>query len=389
MCQSIFQPPLNPEMLVNDNLWEWGMILEKAFKTGLAASVSALALSFIAAAPARAQSVQLDIVHGIVQNILQSVRDQIQGRRLVAPPGMMRFSSEGSEFDNRNPFASQDPGNPFQALAYAKAPAMAAPPPPAWIYGINGVLSGDRTNTIFSTTSTFTATGAFDVTKIGIFTASDALTFVATGSNSWSHNLTTPIFDSTTPSASGTLAYTNGGFSTDFTATGSWTRNTLIALGIAAPADSSSMSYSGNVQYKFDLPYSFFFEPTVGVTYTDIYTANFGMRIGDNTMVDAGGRIGTEMKWMGFTVQPQLSGAVFKTVVQDGATAPGAGGVPAIGGVSDTGLGGRGSAKINVIWTQNFSSYVEAHGSGIAGTKTQGYTATQTYGAQGGVRYTW
>jgi hypothetical protein len=57
--------------------------------------------------------------------------------------------------------------------------------------------------------------------------------------------------------------------------------------------------------------------------------------------------------------------------------------------MAETGLGVRGSGKINVIWTPHFSSYLEVHGSGVNGTKTVGFVATQTAGAMGGLRYTW
>ena len=83
---------------------------------------------------------------------------------------------------------------------------------------------------------------------------------------------------------------------------------------------------------------------------------------------------------------PTLSGAVFKIVEQSGITTPG--GVVAIGG-ADTGLGGRGSGKINVIWTQNFSSYLEAHGAWVNGIKHVGFVGSQSYGMMGGLRYTW
>jgi hypothetical protein len=63
------------------------------------------------------------------------------------------------------------------------------------------------------------------------------------------------------------------------------------------------MSYTWNAQYRFDFQYGIFFEPTGGVTYTDLFTANFGTHIGNSTEVHLGGRVGTEMKWMGFTVQ--------------------------------------------------------------------------------------
>jgi hypothetical protein len=357
-------------------------------KACLATAAVSLTLSYGLVTPAAAQSVQQQVINNVIQNILQNVRDQIQGRRVLPPPGMMRFSVEEPAFDNRNPFAANDSGNPFQALAYAKAPAMAVAPAPVWLYGVNAVGSGDKSQTIFTNTTIVTATGAVDVTKIGIFSATDALTFVGTGSGSWSHQTGIALMDSNTATGSGTLSYLNGGFSADFTTSASWTRVDLVALGIAAPADSSSLSYTGNVQYKYDLLYSFWIEPTVGVTYTEAYTANFGTKIGDATEVHTGGRVGTEMKWMGFTVQPSLSGAVFKIVDQNGVGAGGPGAIPAIG-MAETGLGVRGSGKINVIWTPHFSSYLEVHGSGVNGTKTVGFVATQTAGAMGGLRYTW
>ena len=54
------------------------------------------------------------------------------------------------------------------------------------------------------------------------------------------------------------------------------------------------------------------------------------------------------------------------------------------------GLGGRGAAKITVLWTQNFSSYIEGHTSALSGTKTAlGIASMQTTGGQVGLRYTW
>jgi hypothetical protein len=157
-----------------------------------------------------------------------------------------------------------------------------------------------------------------------------------------------------------------------------------------APPGTSSVSYTGNVQYKYDWLYGAYIEPTIGVTYSEIYTANFGTKTGDSTELHAGGRIGTEMKWMSFKMQPQLSGQVFKNVAQSGTLAGAVPGLPpALALATDSGLGGRGSGRINVIWTPNFSSFLEAHGMGIAGTKTAGFVATQTIGGSAGMRYSW
>ena len=43
-----------------------------------------------------------------------------------------------------------------------------------------------------------------------------------------------------------------------------------------------------------------------------------------------------------------------------------------------------------VLWTPNFSSYLEGHTTGVAGTKTfPAIAAVQTTGVQAGLRYTW
>ena len=355
--------------------------------------LAAMALLVLVAQPASAQygDVQREIINNTIQNIIQSVRDEIQHRRLATPVRRLPFSGEDAEFNNRDPLTARGQSYPFAALAYTKAPPM-APVTSQWLYGANLIGSGDQSNTFGTRIDTQTVTGAFDVTKIGIFTATDALTFIGTGSNSWSHSFTGGIgpvgassFDSTTPAASGTLSYINGGFSADFTSLASWISNSAN-LAFVAPADSSAVSLTGNAQYRFDFPYSIFFEPTAGVTYTEVYTSSFGTKIADATEVHGGMRVGTEMKWMGFTVQPTLSGAVFQVVEVNTFAVPGI-----VAPAAPTqGLGGRGSAKITVLWTPNFSSYLEGHSSGVAGTKTfPAIAAVQTTGVQAGLRYTW
>jgi hypothetical protein len=187
--------------------------------------------------------------------------------------------------------------------------------------------------------------------------------------------------DSTTAVGAGTIAYVNGGFSADFTVDGTWTRSRLAAAGIS---DSSGVSYAPNVQYKFELPNTWFFEPTVGVTYTETFTANFGERTGSSTEVHGGARIGFETMWDAVRVQPSLSLVAFSIVDQSGVgVLLNAQGIPIAGGggATKTGdVGGRASGKLNFIWSNNFSSWVEAHGSVI--------TNTDAFGASGGLRWT-
>jgi hypothetical protein len=352
-----------------------GMILGRTVKAGLVTGAASLALSCGLAAPAKAQSIQQQVINNVIQNILQDIRDQIQGRRLLVPGSgrALRFSGEDAdEFDANNPVTKSNPNNPFAALAYTKTgPVYTKAPPvavgPTYLYGLNLVGSGDESRALGITTSSASATGAFDVTRIGVFTASDAITFVATGSGVWSHAIG---LDTTTSSGAGTLAYTNGGFSTDFTANASWTRESLATLGIVAPPNTSAISYTWNGQYKFDFANAWFIEPTVGVTYTDMYFGDFGPHMGSSTQVDAGARIGTEWMWNTVKVQPSLTGVAYTIADESG---------PVSGNKGQ--LGGRGSGKLNFIWTDHFSSYVEAHASGIA--------FTSAYGGSGGLRWTW
>ena len=336
---------------------------------------------------------QQDVLLGIVGNITQSVRDQVH-QRLVTPTttAPLHFTGEqDTQFDGQNPFAGIAASDPFSALAYAKVYTKAPPPAaaPVWLYGANLVGSFDQSYTFGNQINIGTVTGAFDVTKIGIFTTNDALTFIGTGSGSWAHSFAGAFsqWDSSTPAGSGTLSYLNGGFSADFTVLASGTDYSSPAP-LVAPTNNSVLSLMGNGQYRFDFPYGVFIEPTAGVTYTEVYTSSFGTKVADYTEVHGGARIGTEMKWMGYTVQPVLSGSVFQIEDYNVSTDPIAATI--IPASPNLGLGGRGSAKVTVLWTSNFSSYIEGHTSGLAGTKTVvAIPALQTTGAQVGLRYTW
>ncbi|MDO9385022.1 MAG: hypothetical protein Q7T86_19420 [Hyphomicrobiaceae bacterium] len=336
------------------------------------------------AAAQSGRNLYLEINNSVVQNILLSVRDQIRAGRPVSSPGRLGFGAVASDFDNRNPFAVGPFDAPFRALAYAKAPAAA--PAPAWLYGANLAGSGDRSMTWGIATDTSTVTGAFDVTRIGIFAEGDALTFVGSGATSWSHQGGLLTVETSAPATSGTLAYLNGGFSADFTSFAGWTRTAASIASSPLPIiEASSLGFTGNVQYRFDFPYSVFIEPTIGVTYSEGYTANFGSKISDMTEVHAGARVGTAMRWMDFIVQPTVSASAYQITDSNalGFTGP---------IIPQSVIGYRASSRVAVIWTPNFSSYLEVRASGMAGGPTKPiptYSMTQTTGLQGGLRYTW
>ncbi len=355
----------------------------KAAKHGaIALLLGSVGLPAIMVSQAKAESAADRVIQNVVKNILENIRDQIQSRRLLTPaPGRMQFTGEDTNLASTN-------DDPFGALAYAKEPRIytKAPPPapiaatPTYMYGLNLTGSADWSRSAGITTESYGAIGSIDVTRIGVFSAYDAISFIGTGGGIWSNSI---ISDNTTALGAGTVAYVNGGFSTDFTVNGTWTSVSLRAAGIAvASPDVSGVSYSPNVQYKFELPNTWFIEPTVGFTYTQTYTANFGTKTGDSTEVHGGARFGFETMWNTVKVQPSLSLAAFSIVSQSGVGGGtiGAGvGVPVpvvAAGVTPTGqVGGRASGKLNFIWTDKFSSFIEAHGSTIQGTDAYGTTA--------------
>ena len=345
-------------------------------------------------------TVQQDVLNGVVQSIVTGIRDQLH-RRLSSPTttaAPLRFTGEDSDVAARDFFTAQGVSDPFNALAYAKVYTKAPPPAaaPQWIYGANLVGSGDEASGFNTQISVATATGAFDITKIGIFTTNDALTFVGTGSGSWAHAFSPGAvqWNSSTPAGSGTLAYLNGAWSADLTVLASGTDYSVVAP-FLAPVNNSIVSVTGNGQYRFDFPYSVFVEPTGGFTYNSVYTSGFGTWAADYTELHAGARAGTEVKWMGFTIEPTVAASVFRIVDNSFSTTAGGGILPAI---PNPAFGFRGSGKITVLWTQNFSSFLEGHICGVDGIKTapfpafaflQSSGALQTTGAQAGVRYTW
>jgi hypothetical protein len=343
--------------------------------------VGSICAATVAITPSKADFITDRVIQNVIQNILQDVRDQIQSRRLATySPGRLQFTGEDA---NVRPSAD----DPFSALAYAKAPytkapPMAAPALPTYIYGLNLTGSGDWSRAGGITTSSFGVTGSVDVTKIGIFSQYDAITFIGTGMGVWSH---APGVNSGTGVGAGTVAYTNGGFSTDFTVDGTWTSSSLAQAGIITHTDSTGVSYAPNVHYKFELGNNWYIEPTVGATYTQTFDANFGTQTGDNTEVHGGARFGTETTWNTLRVQPQLTLEAFSLVAQSGVSTVSVNGVPVVGGAGTNGVptgqvGGRASGKLNFLWTPTFSSFVEAHGSAISGLTS--------YGALGGVRWT-
>lgn len=344
----------------------------RALSRATAVALGTVCLSGVAATQAHAQASNTarEVVNSVIQDIIEQVRDRIRSEiRPVGPP--LRFSGE----DAANAPIYNDAFGSL-ALGYAGMPLKAPPPPPAptYLYGFTTTGSYDHARAtaggLTTNTNQFTATAGPDVTKIGIFTRSDALTFIATGSDSWAKVVAGP--SSTTPGIAGTISYLNGGFSTDFTANPQWTRT----MGMTTQAT----SFTDNVQYRWDLANAWWVEPTAGVTYSETFAP--ALPVATSTEVHGGLHFGTETMWNGVKVQPYFSAVLYtiadeKLAVPFGGMLPG--GAPA---VNQKGLvGGRGSAKLTFLWTNNFSSFIDIHGSGIDHTSDIGTT--------GGLRWTW
>jgi len=267
---------------------------------------------------------------------------------------------------------------------------MPAINPPQW--GVWGTGSGNwqRSTIAWTTTNSSTATGVggSDYTRFGILTTSDALVIGVDGTYS---NTRAAGTDTNSPGGGAYLAYINGGFSGDF----SFLALSLSTTGGAAPTPSSdSYSYTGDLQYRYNLPNAWWFEPTVGATYSNTFFNAVGAATGEVLTVQGGARLGTETPlWNGVRVQTTFFGLAYSNVVENTGGLPGAPNIGIVNGIPLVGVGtstspdrgqvwGKGDAKFNFVFNQHFSSYVEG---AIYGT--DGNLRVLGGGVFGGLRY--
>ena len=308
-------------------------------------------------------------VNGNVQSAIISARDQIQGTSLGPRPNVraLPFQPDDSSTTSRYEEA-------FGALGYAGSPKRAKPlaaaPAPQWYFGLWGTGSYEHVSTTSCgaslNTNTNAAVGGGDITKIGIFTASDALVVGINGSHSASHFGN----ESTNTDGKGAyIAYVYAGFSTDF-AFNRFNFSTYLN-GVNEGEDGKTSNYAWNIQYKFDLSGAWWVEPTVGGNLANTPFSNALMINGGTTTIQGGARVGTELQWNGIRVQPTLTGLAFSNtrVVTGGFDTAGV-------VVTDKGqLWGKGIAKVNFEFSKNFSAWIEGSLRGTSGTvSTTAYT---------------
>jgi len=273
--------------------------------------------------------------------------------------------------------------DPFEALAYAKggmvtkAPPAPAPAVSSWYVSAWGQGSGDQEHRdvrfgagiINSRTTSFSGLGGIDVVKIGITSDSDALVIGLLGSatSTRTHALVDNVTKSSTPGAGMYVSYINGGFSADYSFLANFTSTDGIEAGVLfTNRDTDSYVSTANMQYKYDVPGgNWWVEPTAGFSYTRMYQHIVGVLLtdGQQLRLQAGARVGTEWTYGAVKVQPTLFGVAYSDVMVD---LPHLVGIPFIGPTDEHYLWGKGVGKVNVQWTDKFSTFIEGEVRGRA-----------------------
>lgn len=311
-----------------------------------------------------------------VASIQQSRRDAIQA--IVKGRGNLKWDASGSRWV---PAFAADPEarteyGPFSALAYSKTGMVTKAPPRAPVVTNEWIVSGwvqgsadyeDRdlrfgAANVSTKTRSYTGIGGVDFVKIGIATGTDAIVigFLGMGTDTRTETFVGDVTKSTTPGGGLYVSYIAGGFSVDYSFLANFTDSNVQFAGTAATVQigtTDSYVTSANIQYKWDVPSSqWWIEPTGGYSYTRTYSPVAFTTIGHTLRFQGGVRAGTEWAWGTAKVQPTIMGLAYEDVSIKTPTIP-----PAIFiGLNDQGyVWGKGVGKLNVQWTDKFSTYVE------------------------------
>jgi hypothetical protein len=130
--------------------------------------------------------------------------------------------------------------------------------------------------------------------------------------------------------------------------------------GGAVPRDTDTWNVSFNMQYKYDLSPDWWVEPTVGFAVTkqraNSPLAGFGLTDGGSRRFQGGVRVGTEWSYGTIKIQPTLAGYAYSDVNVEVIRIVGS---TFIGGTDQGYLWGKGIGKVNVQWTDKFSTSIE------------------------------
>jgi hypothetical protein len=275
------------------------------------------------------------------------------------------------------------PYDPIEALGYAKggmvtkAPPAPAPAASSWYFAAWGQGAYDHEDRdvrfngaiISSRTTSMTGIGGFDMAKIGITSNSDALVigFMGMDTSTRTDLFPTSATHSVTPGVGMYVSYINGGFSADYSFLANFTTTDGVETGVPfTDRETDSYVSTANVQYRYDMPNNWWYEPTVGITHTRMYqriAPGIFLTDGQQWRVQGGVRAGTEWAYGAVKVQPTLTGLAYTDTQVE---MPHPFGTTFIGPTDEHYIWGKGVGKVNVQWTDKFSTYVEGEVRGRA-----------------------
>ena len=119
------------------------------------------------------------------------------------------------------------------------------------------------------------------------------------------------------------VSYFNGAWFTDLLFKTDFLGVSVNGGGINQSANLINYDVSGNIGYKFDLPYKFYVEPTAGLEYinsvfggqTAFSPTTIALNDGDATRGRIGARVGTEFITNGVRIEPSLTGYVYSVLI--------------------------------------------------------------------------
>jgi len=289
-----------------------------------------------------------------INQMLQQKRDLLQSTPTTGQPGAKITGYADSLLDTNTSDGSGQKGNPLAGL-YNEATSNATTPNPTYGTWVQGQGDWEHDNPLSVTdiahlTSTYTAQGGIDRTKIGVLAGDDALVLGLV--SSYTNTYTTYNASPTTTNLSGPgvgvySEYVRGGFSADLTGKLDFLQMLQDFGGTARNLSTNVLNagLSGNTQYKVTGLLgkdANFIEPTIGfsLTHTSFENgANLGLEDAYTVRLQAGARIGTT--WdvgNGVSIDSSLKGLIYGDAIAQGTSVSTSILAPASLSPSDTGL---------------------------------------------------
>jgi hypothetical protein len=268
-----------------------------------------------------------------VQMMLQQRRDQLQrtsGSRGTSS-SISGYSSSDFDTDALAYSGQSQKANPLASPVYKAAP-QPTPANPAWGTWVQGLGNWERDNPLSATdigrfTSTYAVQAGLDRTWQGLTSADDALVvgIVSSWTNSHvSYDNTPTTMRLAGPGVGVYAMYMKGGFSTDLTTKFDFLQLLQDYAGVVpnASVGITNAGVSGNVQYKITWVGNNFLEPTAGFSFTRTMFGGGapGLDLEDSSTLrlQAGVRLGTTWEVNGISIDSSLKALVYGNAIVTG-----------------------------------------------------------------------